>query len=201
MRILTLTLTESNSNSISLSLSLFLCVSPYLFVSLSLSLSLCLSLSLSVSFSFSFSLSLYMRTLTTLLGKTHRESIRISTNGRNTRIMMDFCGFFQGESSEFARLPEIPYTMHPLKKPPILWAWVFFFPKKKSAARQVLPLNCPLVEGFILRKELKPSFKGEREVKRHPKNLSRLLDASFLLTVEVFLLTVRLFYLRWGNRK
>ena len=26
-------------------------------------------------------------------------------------------------------------------------------------------------------------------------------DASFLLTVEVFLLTVRLFYLRWGNRK
>ena len=27
------------------------------------------------------------------------------------------------------------------------------------------------------------------------------MDASFLLTVEVFLLTVRLFYLRWGNRK
>ena len=27
------------------------------------------------------------------------------------------------------------------------------------------------------------------------------LDASFLLTVEVFSLTVRLFYLRWGNRK
>ena len=26
-------------------------------------------------------------------------------------------------------------------------------------------------------------------------------DASFLLTVEVFLLTVRLVYLRWGNRK
>ena len=26
-------------------------------------------------------------------------------------------------------------------------------------------------------------------------------DASFLLTIEVFLLTVRLFYLRWGNRK
>ena len=26
-------------------------------------------------------------------------------------------------------------------------------------------------------------------------------DASVLLTVEVFLLTVRLFYLRWGNRK
>ena len=29
----------------------------------------------------------------------------------------------------------------------------------------------------------------------------KLRDASFLLTVEVFLLTVRLFYLRWGNRK
>ena len=27
------------------------------------------------------------------------------------------------------------------------------------------------------------------------------LDASFLLTVEAFLLTVRLFYLRWGNRE
>ena len=26
-------------------------------------------------------------------------------------------------------------------------------------------------------------------------------DVSSLLTVEVFLLTVRLFYLRWGNRK
>ena len=26
-------------------------------------------------------------------------------------------------------------------------------------------------------------------------------DASFLLTVEIFLLTVHLFYLRWGNRK
>ena len=26
-------------------------------------------------------------------------------------------------------------------------------------------------------------------------------DASFLLTVEVFLLTVRLFHLQWGNRK
>ena len=35
-------------------------------------------------------------------------------------IMMDFCGFFQGKSSEFARSPEIPYTMHPLKKSPNL---------------------------------------------------------------------------------
>ena len=33
--------------------------------------------------------------------------------------MMDFCGFFQGKSSEFAWIPEIPYTMHPLKKSPI----------------------------------------------------------------------------------
>ena len=32
--------------------------------------------------------------------------------------MMDFCGFFQGKSSEFAWIPEIPYTMHPLKKSP-----------------------------------------------------------------------------------
>ena len=29
----------------------------------------------------------------------------------------------------------------------------------------------------------------------------RKKDASFLLTVEVFLLTVRRFYLQWGNRK
>ena len=33
--------------------------------------------------------------------------------------MMDFCLFFQGMSSEFAWSPEIPYTMHPLKKFPI----------------------------------------------------------------------------------
>ena len=30
--------------------------------------------------------------------------------------MMDFCGFFQEKSSEFAWIPEIPYTMHPAKK-------------------------------------------------------------------------------------
>ena len=34
--------------------------------------------------------------------KNPQKSIIISTNGRNTRIMMDFCGFFQGKSSEFA---------------------------------------------------------------------------------------------------
>ena len=33
--------------------------------------------------------------------------------------MMDFCRFFQGKSSEFAWIPEIPYTMHPLEKSPI----------------------------------------------------------------------------------
>ena len=33
---------------------------------------------------------------------------------------MDFCGFFQGKSSEFACIPEIPYAMHPLKKSPIM---------------------------------------------------------------------------------
>ena len=44
----------------------------------------------------------FMRILTTFLGKNTQKSIIISTNGRNTRIMMDFCGFFQGKSSEFA---------------------------------------------------------------------------------------------------
>ena len=34
-----------------------------------------------------------------------------------------------------------------------------------------------------------------------PRVPGKLGDASFLLTVEVFLLTVRLFHLRWGNRK
>ena len=33
-------------------------------------------------------------------------------------MMMDFCGFSQGMASEFACMPEIPYTMHPLKKSP-----------------------------------------------------------------------------------
>ena len=31
-------------------------------------------------------------------------------------IMMDFCGFLQGKSSEVAWIPEIPYTMHPAKQ-------------------------------------------------------------------------------------
>ena len=43
----------------------------------------------------------FMRILTTFLGKNPQKSIIISTNGRNTRIMMDFCGIFQGKSSEF----------------------------------------------------------------------------------------------------
>ena len=42
--------------------------------------------------------------------------MRIRTKGRNTRIMMDFCLFSQGMSSEFAWISEIPYTMHPLTK-------------------------------------------------------------------------------------
>ena len=32
------------------------------------------------------------------------------------RIKMNFCGFFQGMSSEFAWLSQNPYTMHPVKK-------------------------------------------------------------------------------------
>ena len=44
----------------------------------------------------------FMRILTTFVGKNPQKSIIISTNGRNTRIVMDFCGFFQGKSSEFA---------------------------------------------------------------------------------------------------
>ena len=39
-----------------------------------------------------------MQILTTFLGKKPQKSIIISTKGRNTRIMMDFCGFFQGKS-------------------------------------------------------------------------------------------------------
>ena len=34
--------------------------------------------------------------------------------------MMDFCGFSQGKSSDLTWIPEIPYTMHPLKKSPIV---------------------------------------------------------------------------------
>ena len=41
--------------------------------------------------------------------------------------MMDFCGFLQGKSSEFAWILEIPYTMHPLKESPILSKHQGFF--------------------------------------------------------------------------
>ena len=34
--------------------------------------------------------------------KNPQKSIIIRTDGRNTRIMMDFCGSSQGKSSEFA---------------------------------------------------------------------------------------------------
>ena len=46
-----------------------------------------------------------------------QQAIIICTNGRNTRIMMDFCRCSQGMSSEFAWwIPETPYTIHPQKK-------------------------------------------------------------------------------------
>ena len=61
-----------------------------------------------------------MRILTTFLGKNPQKSIIIRVFRPFVLIMMDFCGFFQGKSSEFAWIPEIPYTMHPLKKSPIL---------------------------------------------------------------------------------
>ena len=40
-----------------------------------------------------------------------------------------------------------------------------------------------------------------RALQTHPNLQPYTKDASFLLTVEVFLLTVRLFYLRRANRK
>ena len=43
---------------------------------------------------------------------------------------------------------------------------------------------------------LKGIFGGSRK-----ENSENKKDVSFLLTVEIFLLTGRLFYLRWGNRK
>ena len=90
----------------------------------------------------------FMRILTTFLGKT-QKSIIISTNGRSTRIMMDFCGFFQGKSSEFAWIPEIPYTMHLLKKSPIwpsdtkLVHSVSFLCCFRLLLQETLPLKIP----------------------------------------------------------
>ena len=60
-----------------------------------------------------------MRSLMTLLGKIHKKSIIICARGRNTRIMIEFCLFYQGMSSEFTWVLENPYTMHPVKKSPI----------------------------------------------------------------------------------
>ena len=51
---------------------------------------------------------------------SHRSVSVIEINSLGERIMMDFCGFSQGMLSEFAWISEIPYTMHPLKKSPIL---------------------------------------------------------------------------------
>ena len=61
-----------------------------------------------------------MRVLTTFLGKNPQKSIIIRVFRPFVRIMIDFCGFFQGKSSEFAWIPEIPYTMHLLQRSPKL---------------------------------------------------------------------------------
>ena len=50
--------------------------------------------------------------------KNPQKSIIVRTDSWNTRIMMDLCGSFQGKSSEVAWSPEIPDTMHPVKKSP-----------------------------------------------------------------------------------
>ena len=44
----------------------------------------------------------FMRILTTFLGKRPQKSIIIRMFRPFVLIMMDFCGFFQGKSSEFA---------------------------------------------------------------------------------------------------
>ena len=44
----------------------------------------------------------FMRILTTFLGKNPQESIIIRVFRPFVLIMMDFCGFLQGKSSEFA---------------------------------------------------------------------------------------------------
>ena len=52
-------------------------------------------------------------------------------------------------------------------------------------------------------KECEQQFSASQSSKPQRRKNSReyKLDASFLLTAEVILLTVHLFYLRWGNRK
>ena len=57
----------------------------------------------------------FMRILTTFFGNP-QNSIMIRVFRPFVLIMTDFCGFFQGKSSEFAWIPEVPYTMHPVKK-------------------------------------------------------------------------------------
>ena len=51
--------------------------------------------------------------------KNPQKSIIIRVFRPFVLIVMDFCGFFQGKSSEFVWIPEILYTMHPQKKSPI----------------------------------------------------------------------------------
>ena len=53
-----------------------------------------------------------------------------------------------------------------------------------------------------LQESLEPDIKkGWNKSPKKKMSRQRHLDASFLLAMEVILLTVRLFYLRWGNRK
>ena len=48
------------------------------------------------------------------LEKSHKSMI-IRVFRPFVLTMMDFCGFFQGKSSEFAWIPDIPYTMQFLR--------------------------------------------------------------------------------------
>ena len=59
------------------------------------------------------------------------------------------------------------------------------------------PVHCDLCNAYrhLLILSAEPENQGFKF------NQGIQMDASFLLTVEVFLLTVRLFCLRWGNRK
>ena len=59
----------------------------------------------------------FMRNLMKSPWENPQRSIIIRTEGRNTRVMMDLCGFSQGMPSEFAWISEIPSTM--LARPPL----------------------------------------------------------------------------------
>ena len=53
--------------------------------------------------------------------KKPQKSIITRTNGRNTRIMIDFCGGFPRKVVRIPMIPGISNTMHPVKKSPIPW--------------------------------------------------------------------------------